>query len=342
MSILKQKTSFFNTTLGHVPLRLQRLYTFGFWALCGERVSSMRGNARLVVKNHETAKTKAWRLLKNKRWAVVIPSLLVPLGLVDERSVVCLDFSTFHGWQVLTFAVQTKKGRAVPVFFDIIWYPIKKDSQNIFITQTIEAFVRIVGCRPLLVMDRGFACPYIIKKLSLVHHPFIVRVKGQKLFRNWQNRLFKARNTSKDDQVVRGYTKRLRLVISDLPGNGNEPWYLVTNDFERTRAQIIQRYYYRFEIEEFFKDAKWLHGLEWVKFTKKQSITNLLWFILLGAWLIYESMQSVPDDPRLSRIHHHNVSFPKRVYEATQREKNRILFGTIPIPLPGLVGGGGK
>lgn len=184
MNILKQKWGFFNHSLSLVPSQLQRLYTFGFWALAGERVISMRGNARQVVENANTAKTKAWRLLKNRRWRSVIPSLLVDLKFVTEATIVCLDFSDFHGWQILTFALQTHKGRAIPIYFDLIRYPITEKSQNIFIVSAIEEFVSIVGCRPKLVMDRGFACPSILKHLAQEGHLFVARVKGDKQFRS--------------------------------------------------------------------------------------------------------------------------------------------------------------
>lgn len=322
MSILKQKWLFFNRTLTFIPKQLHTLYTFGFRALTTERVSSMRGNARQIVANPHTAKTKAWRLLKNRRWSTVVPKLLVHLNLVTAHSIICLDFSDFHGWQILTFAIQTHRGRAIPVYFDIIKYPITEKSQNIFIVSAIEQFVAMVDCRPKLVMDRGFACPHILKYLAAASHLFVVRIKGVKQFRNHQNRLFKACSTSKNDQRVCGYTKELRLVVSDkLPGM-KEPWYLVTNDLSSTREEIVTDYYHRFEIEEFFKDAKWLFGLEWVRFQKKQSMANVLWFVMLGLWFL-ETLRTLV--AKLPWQNHHTVSFNRYLYEMLQREKNHLV-----------------
>jgi len=138
MSILKQKWVFFNQILPHVPKQLTHLFHFGFWALTTERVTSMRGNARQIVANPHTAKTKAWRLLKNRKWTHVMPHVLVHLQLITSQSIVCLDFSDFHGWQILTFAIQTHQGRAIPVYFEMIKYPITEDSQNIFVVEAIE------------------------------------------------------------------------------------------------------------------------------------------------------------------------------------------------------------
>lgn len=321
MSILKQKEVFFNQVFPYIPRQLSRLFSFGFWSLAGERVSSMRGNARLIVSNPNTAKTKAWRLLKNRKWKHVIPLLLRRLQLVTKNSVVCLDFSDFHGWQILTFAIQTHTGRALPVYFDIIKYPITKDSQNIFIVETIERFVSVVDCRPKLVMDRGFACPHILKHLAQKRHLFVVRVKSIKEFLNWQQRVFKAKNTSVHDQTVTGYAHLLRLVVSDKKKGMKQPWYLITNDFSSTREEIISDYYHRFEIEEFFKDAKWLLGLEWVRFLKIQSMAVVLWFVLLGFWFLH-TVQETLSLPHWKN--HHTLSCNRYLWELAQREKNQL------------------
>lgn len=321
MNILKEKVIFFNQVFPYIPKQLSLLFSFGFWALAGERVSSVRGNARLIVSNPNTAKTKAWRLLKNGKWKYVIPLLLRKFKLVTQDTVICLDFSDFHGWQILMFAIQTNTGRALPVYFDILRYPITKDSQNIFIVETIEKFVSIVQCRPKIVMDRGFACPYIIKCLAQKSHPFVVRVKSIKEFLNWQQRMFKAKNTRSKDQMVTGYNHILRLVVSDKKKRMKEPWYLVTNDFSSSRETIISDYYHRFEIEEFFKDAKWLLGLEWVRFLKQQSMAVVLWFVILGLWFLDTLPQktSVP-----TWKNHHQLSCNRYFWELAQREKNAL------------------
>lgn len=340
MSILKQKLEFFNTTLQHIPKQLIILYHFGFWALTEQRIMSIRGNARQLVKNPHTAKTKAWRLLKNARWKTVIPKLLRHLKLVTECSVVCLDFSDFHRWQVLTFAIQTRSGRAVPVYFEIIKYPITENSQNIFIVSAVEQFVSFVGCRPKLIMDRGFACPYIIKELATQGHLFVVRIKACKQLTKAEKKLlFKAKYTCLNDQRVwADEGSRLRLIVSDKKKGAKERWYLITNDFTSTRDQLIADYYHRFEIEEFFKDAKWLLGLEWVRLFKLNSITTLLWFVVLGMWFT-ELLREQLTLPHWKN--HHDVSIVRFVYETLQRETQHLLAASLGLQ-PGWERGGKK
>lgn len=333
MNILKQKLLFFNRTNQLVPKQLQRLFSFGCHSLALQLVVSVRGNARQHVTNYHTAKSKAYRLLANPRWLSVFPHLLGSLGLVSVTSRVAVDFSTFGRFQVLTFAVQTRQGRALPVYFEIITYPIKQDSQNLFICDAIDRFVVAVHCRPKLVMDRGFACPHIIKHLAQLSHPFVVRVKGIKQFRNWQNRLFKARHTTKLDQSVHGYTKKLRLIISAVPRPGGEPWYLITNDLVSVRDGIMADYYYRFEIEEFFKDAKWLQGLEHLRFQKIQSMSVVLWFVIMGWWC----MALLQRDTWVMQGHHPHdkLSFPRLVAEAILREQQAVIQQHLLVCLGG-------
>lgn len=333
MSIFKQKLNFFNRAQTHIPPQLHQLFSFGCYSLALQHVVSIRGNARLHITNYHTAKSKAYRLCKNRRWSVVFPQLLTQLGVVTATSRVAIDFSTFGPFQVLAFAVQTRRGRALPVYFEIITYPITKDSQNLFIVAAIERFVAAVGFRPKLVMDRGFACPHILKHLATQRHLFIVRVKGMKQFRNKQNRLFKARNTSKLDQPISGYGHELRLVVSDDPGNGNEPWYLVTNDIVSVRDGIITDYYYRFEIEEFFKDAKWLQNLEQLRLKSIRSMTTVLWFVILGWWCI---MLLERDTPVIQGTHPHDkLSFPRLVTEAILREQQTLIHQHLSVCMGG-------
>lgn len=75
----------------------------------------------------------------------------------------------------------------------------------------------------------------------------------------------------------------------------DEPWFLLTNLPDRTpsstwgytRRQILNRYTERFEIEEAFKDIKWLQRLKWQQVKRAEVIEALLHFIFLGWWLLW-------------------------------------------------------
>ena len=302
MNILKQKWNFLNKTTESVSPQIIKLYRFGLQVLTVRSITSLRANARILPLNWNTAKSKIYRLVSNTRIPLIFVSLLQSLYLVNEKDIVAVDFSDFsNGFQVLMFAKQTKRGRAIPLYFEILQYPIQKGSQNIFIIKTIKNFKNIIGFKPKLVFDRGFACPHIVKYLAQNKYLFIIRIKKAKSYSDLHSgETFLAKNSLKKDLMVYMYWSRLRLIISDKVSL-DDPWYLITNDFTSRRKKIIEIYYHRFEIEEFFRDAKRLLNLEHVRFEKELSLKTSLWFVILGIWFFQNLDQKMDENDEKSR-----------------------------------------
>jgi hypothetical protein len=126
-------------------------------------------------------------------------------------------------------------------------------------------FVALLGFTPHLVFDRGFESPYLVPFLLKQKIPFTV-YEGT----------------------------RVRVVVSEklserIDSQGRvEPWYLVTNDFTSEKEVIVSRYYFRFEIEEAFKDLKYIQNLKkFYRIKKAQTFQTLLWFCILKIWLAF-------------------------------------------------------
>lgn len=330
MDIIQQKVAFCHQIVPLVPKQISGLFKFGLEALSFQTIKSLRSNARLMPLSWHTAKTKMCRLLANTKIQTVFLGLLQKSNLINEHDIVAIDFSDFkNGLQVLMFAKQTKKGRAIPIYFEILRHPIlEKNSQNIFVITAIKKFVKLIGSKPTLVFDRGFACPSIIQFLSSKKHPFIIRVKKVKKFLDEENHeTFLAKDATVNDIKVIAYGHRLRLIISDKPTSGNDPWYLVTNIMNATRDDIITRYYHRFEIEEFFRDAKRLLGLEGVNFKKEQSLAVALWFVILTVWFcwkmestISEAEEKLRKEMKLSYVRYFFENLQKTIFQTAERE----------------------
>lgn len=80
--------------------------------------------------------------------------------------------------------------------------------------------------------------------------------------------------------------------------------------------QILNRYVERFEIEEAFKDVKWLQRLEWQRVKKPEVIRILLLFVFLGWWLLWR--YATPDLPK-QKIHpKKRLSWFKQAWEYLQ------------------------
>ena len=57
---------------------------------------------------------------------------------------------------------------------------------------------------------------------------------------------------------------------------------------------VLHRYAERFEIEEAFKDIKWLQRLKWQQVRKPGVIRSLLLFVFLGWWLLWRYSDKLP------------------------------------------------
>ncbi len=320
MNIVKQKWEFLNKTKEKVPLQISKLYLFGLETLVGRSIMSLRANARLIPLNWYTVKSKIYRLSANTRIPNIFLNLITSLSLISEKDVVAVDFSDFgNGFQVLMFAKQTHRGRAVPIYFEILRYPIEKNSQNTFIINAIEHFNEIIGFKPTLVFDRGFACPSIVKSMFKNKQIFIIRIKKGKSAMETNGDIFLVKNSKASDTNVLMYGIKLRLVVSDQLKEMKEPWYLITNDTDSSRKKIIDRYYHRFEIEEFFRDAKRLLNLEHVRFEKSLSLSVVLWFTILGVWF-FSSMEQKMDENDQKAKEAMELSSIRYLFEGLQRE----------------------
>lgn len=289
MDIVTSSCTFLQQCADQINPQIRKRFEFGFKAISLQGVESLNSAARCVVPNVHTAESKMYRLLKTERFLTLFPSLITHLELVKKDDRINIDFSTFDEKQVLMFAKQTEDGRALPLYFETIIYPIDEGSQNIFIIEAIKHFRALIGnCTASLVFDRGFAIPSLIEFLAQESAVFYIRIKAGKQVEDPDTHLVDAcRTLSEGAHTVSVYGLKLRVIVTPAPENGSEPWYIVTNDFNSTTEKIQDIYYHRFEIEEFFKDTKHPFGLACIHFKKLRSFHIVLWFVILGTWLCW-------------------------------------------------------
>jgi hypothetical protein len=263
---------------------------------------------------------KAWRVMRDWLLKTFLLTnfhrLVRESGLVIKTSLINVDFSTFCGFQALCFGAQTGKGRALPVWNASITYPIKfVGSQNIFVLEQIKAFGKILGFFPRFVFDRGFWIPCVMKFLLKNEILFYLRIKqGQQLFWNQKGEKKTAKTIGKHtkDAVITLFGYKLRLVVSPPPPKQTNPkkkqniqrWYILTNDSETVREDVLKIYATRFEIEETFKDLKHIQRLKVLHIKKKETFTILLWFASLAQWIAWwtnEKRDAIEVHPKKKR-----------------------------------------
>ena len=226
-----------------------------------------------------------------------------------------LDHSQFGPFCIAVLAISLRKGRAIP-----IWCQINV-SEAALIAPLLVAlevlFVELATLAPeltlVLVMDRWFASDMLFKLFARYQIYFIARSKGDKLVTLpwdpswWREPLG---DMSYKELLVTYRSHQLRFVRSDFRDGmkGNEPWLLLTNlPNEITRTMVLHRYAERFEIEEAFKDVKWLQRLKWHQVKKPAAIRSLLLFTFLGWWLLWRYVL-----PTVTRETHQYKVHPKK------------------------------
>jgi hypothetical protein len=292
MNIINSSNQFLQIVAPVFPRKVHKLLVFGYRALSLQRIQSVNSNARSTVANAKTAESKAYRIGLSKLLRAAFPKLIRHLSLVHDDDIIAVDFSDFGLVQVLMFAKQTHSGRALPVWFAVLPYNwTEEKSQNTFIMRALDEFRSVVGCKVSFVFDRGFAVPDIVEQLCAAGVVFYLRIRGDKNLLGRKGKA-KGRQFGAGCHAIWAYYRRLNLVVTPEPdvrmktsGKAKEPWYIVTNDLGATAEQVVDIYYHRFEIEEVFKDAKRLFGLEWIKFKIPERLVTVLWFVILGFWL---------------------------------------------------------
>jgi hypothetical protein len=121
-----------------------------------------------------------------------------------------------------------------------------------------------------------------------------------------------------------------------------EPWFLLTNlPDEITRRQVLNRYAERFEIEEAFKDMKWLQRLEWQRVRKPEVIRTLLLFVFLGWWLTWRYVANTlsKEIPQTKLHPKKRLSWFRQAWEYLQRLLRKPL---LPQQQAAALRGGGR
>jgi len=294
---------------------------------------SLNSNARMTVVKRATAESKMYRLVSNKQILAYFPVLLAQLKMVKPHDTINVDFSSFCGFEVLTFAKQTNLGRAIPVHIAALTYPVTgPGSQTIFIIDTVKQLVKLLGFCPHLVFDRGFELPYLANYLVRNHIRFTIRMRKDKHI-IYEGKDIPLRNLPwyEHDCAVGIYGRTLRIVVSEKKKDMEEPWYLLTNDERHVKEEIIASYYFRFEIEETFKDLKHISELKkFYRIKKKQTFLILLWFYILGIWLMWELPQTETFlATRTQQNKHKRLSVIRHYYEQLQLYKSYQL--SLPL-----------
>lgn len=299
--------------LPNVPKKWLPQVAFGTDALSLHPLTSCNANARMTGISRSTAETKMTRLLGNANLPQTLARIVASLGLVKPHSFVNVDHSDFSGLVALVFAVQTRIGRALPIFLETSYsgklsarddapkrtkklraaYEALTNNETKQTIASLNALRQTLGFWPKLVFDRNFGGKDIVQFLTREEATFYIRIKAGRLVEIAGEKVCVSSAKRTDEMVVvSGVT--LRVVRSPKPRRFDgtdetetEPWLILTNDLGSSRNKVVKIYYHRFEIEETFRGIKTILGLRRTKLNKPNSLAILLWFVSLGILILY-------------------------------------------------------
>ncbi len=128
------------------------------------------------------------RLLRNPALdGTVLTPLLVRLALGDRPSgwiPIVVDQTTICGTQVLMAGIRVAH-RVLPVAFACFEYATIRTSQNVLEQSLLLLIAACLqpGCKPVFVMDRGYARASLFRELRRLNLPYLVRGRSQTIVR---------------------------------------------------------------------------------------------------------------------------------------------------------------
>jgi hypothetical protein len=281
----------------YIPKKLHPRFFTGVEALATKGLASLNANGRSVHDNRWTGETRIRRTVSDLRFPALLLKAILKEFMPKRGTLrLSLDHSTFGRFTLAVFAISAGTGRALP-----IWCVVTRTGKgHPLLTPLLRGFRVVLGQlsfdqrkRLVVVMDRWFAIPSLLERLDSEGLGFVVRLKADTpIGVPWlePHRTTVAGEVSLPDTPVTYHGHGWRLVRSDPKPNmkENEPWFLLTNVplGKLTRQQVLRTYARRFEIEEHFKDIKWIEGYEWHRIRKVTVARTVFMFVFFGWWLL--------------------------------------------------------
>jgi hypothetical protein len=318
--------------------------------------SSLNSADRSLSENKYTGENRMRRAIADVNLANGLQDTLITEVFSQLNGYVfcSLDHSQFGPFCIAVLAVSFRKGRAIP-----IWCQVNLSEAaliNPLLSALEQLFTRLPDINPelklVLVMDRWFASFRLFNLFQEYGVFFIARTKSDKKIRlpwdtSWQRTPILEVSHEEIEVIYRQHT--LRLIRSTYDEDSRkkedkEPWFLLTNlpkpskkggQDGFSRQQVLNRYKERFEIEESFKDIKWINRLEWQQIKKPEHIRTLLLFVFFGKWLLWWTI--VPLLHKNSR--HRPKTHPKKLLSWFREAWEYLCkLRACPIVLPMIQG----
>ncbi len=323
----------------YIPKAKARRFFLGAEQLSLSEFNSLNAAGRRLGLNRWTGENRIRRLVTDRELADHLQRMLVSEALAPHKGqwYCSLDHSQFGPFCIAILAVSHRKGRAIPIWCQVNVSEAGLVAPLLAALEELLVFLRDTApnLQLVLVMDRWFASDKLFTLFTEHGAYFISRTKGDKLVQlPWDPSWWKEpiHDISHEELPITYRAHQLRLVRSAFREDMKdpEPWFLLTNlPEEITRRMVLNRYAERFEIEEAFKDVKWLQRLEWQRVRKPEVIRSLLLFVFFGWWLLWR--YAATELPKQKTNPKKRLSWFRQAWEYLQRLLRTPLLPPIPV-----------
>lgn len=226
----------------------------------------------LPLDENEKARSKRlYRLLRNSSIdGTEMTPLLVRLALgANPRGwiPIVVDQTEVRGTQVIMAGVRVAH-RVLPVAFACFEYEKIRKSQNVIENSLLLLIASCLprSCKPVFIMDRGYARASLLKQLRELNIPFIIRGRSNTIVRIGGQRLMLGRLPRRTSRAKRygnavyqdSLQEPVDLVVFHDPAF-KEPWFLlvpVGSEVQLPTDDVVDLYRQRMHIELTFRDWK--------------------------------------------------------------------------------------
>jgi hypothetical protein len=285
----------------------------------------------LPLDEDEKARSKRlYRLLRNASLdGTEMTPLLVRLALgKDPRGwiPIVVDQTSMRGTQVIMAGVRVAC-RVLPVAFACYQYEKIRKSQNIIENSLLLLIASCLPplCKPVFVMDRGYARASLLRQLRTLSIPFVLRGRLAR-------RLGRARryaNAAYQDSS----REPVDVVVFHDPGF-KEPWFLLVPAGSEARLptdDVVQLYRERMHIELTFRDWKTHLGLRGLRL--EVDAAPRLGRLLLALSIAYILAVLLGAGEIAQRVRTHSEVLRSKPRHGTRRRLGALSIGILALSL---------
>lgn len=298
--------------------------------------------------NVKARSKRLYRLLANPYLdGTEMTPLLVRLALGSNPKgwvPIVVDQTSIRGTPTLMAGVRVAR-RVLPVAFACFEYALLRKSQNAVESALLKLVAASLpsGCKPLYVMDRGYARVSLLKELRRLRIPYLVRGRSKTMVRIKARRMSLGRLRRRVGRAKRysrvAYQDReqepLDVVVFHDP-TFQEPWYLlVPADSAEllSTAQVVELYRERMHIELTFRDWKTHLGVRGLKL--EVDIAPRLGRLLLVLSVAYILAVLLGAGPAARRVRRDCEVPRSRARHGTCRRLSALSVAILLLSLPG-------